>query len=78
MDSSYHVRTDVTARKDIFWGISVDTICKGEVLVSLVCIFKKGTKKYEVKLEVQDEALSFRGKSSLVGVLVSSNVVIWW
>ena len=42
-----------------------------------MCIFKKGTKKYEVKLEVQDEALSFRGKSSLVGVLVSSNVVIW-
>ena len=32
VDSSYHVRIDVSVRRGIIWGISVHSINKGEVL----------------------------------------------
>ena len=42
VDFSYHIQSDVSVRRGIIWGISVQNIHKGEVL------FLKIAKTYEV------------------------------
>ena len=53
VDFSHNVPTIVSIRKLIIWGIGVHITYKGEVLLFLVCTFKKATYDVEVNVDVQ-------------------------
>ena len=37
VDSPHHIQINAIVKRDIIWGINIDSIYKGEVLFSLVC-----------------------------------------
>ena len=59
MDSSYNVWINVSG---IVCGINIHSMHKGEVLVFLLCAFRKAIKNFEVKLNVQKEGKWFGEK----------------
>ena len=59
VDSSCHVRTNVSLRMDIIWGINVRSIHNGEVLPFSIMYIQKGYQEFEVKVDEQRGALRF-------------------
>ena len=55
VDSSYHIRIDTSLRRGTIWGIAYIVYVR-ERLFFLVCIYNKGTKNFEVKVDVQKGA----------------------
>ena len=81
-DSSYNVWTNESVRRGIIWGINAHNICKGDVLFSLVCTFRKAIKNFEVKVNVQKWDLRFRARLenrcvSFIQFMFSYVIVIW-
>jgi hypothetical protein len=48
VDSSYHIRTNMSVERGIIGGISIHSTYKGEVYFSSVCTFKKAIKNLGV------------------------------
>lgn len=46
VDSSYHVWIDVSLRKGVMWGISIQSVHKGEVLFLFSEYFEKGYEEW--------------------------------
>ena len=72
LDSSYHIRTNMSVRMGVIWGTSIHKIHKGEVLVFSSVYLKRLLRNFEIKKGAQ------MGPSCLVNilridVLVSSN-----
>ena len=61
MDSTYHVRTNVSVRRGTsFEALAYKVNIRERFLFfSLVCAFKKAIKNFEVNVDVQKGALKF-------------------
>ena len=53
-DTLYHVQTNVSIKIGVVWGISVDTIHKGELLIFFSIVYiQKGYNYSKVKVDVR-------------------------
>ena len=62
VDFSYHVWSNVSLIRGIIWDISVHNIQKVKFCFSLVCIYNKVIKTFEVNVDQQNKAVKFREK----------------
>ena len=60
MDSSYHIRTNVSVRRELFKALEYILHIRERCYFSLVCIFKKFIKNLNPKVDVQKGTLKSR------------------